>query len=457
MFGSRSRTDGSGTAVLAAILLFSPCALLAQRGPGGAVGGGLAGGGGLSGPTGIASGLDTKDDLKGFHEVLALQASGPQILQYNTMLKITATATAELRNLREAAAKENRAELKNRGPSLKQAVEAMRNANSEFLEQLSDAQKAGLKENIRRIARLDSQLAQQLRALDGQVALARASLQQIIASAQELDSTLASFQSEQLDLGDEMSIATTMTDQPVSFHLQSLKSLLRFENQSVTTNTVGTISKGAELAGHSTFRFELEADLSDLQQNMTDVLRAELNRSDSCGEEIAVQTAVLTPSSPASLAVAQLHYERWACFGRGMANEMAEGNGTIEVKLTPAIKNGSLCLVPEIGKVDAQGLVGDLLRSGSLGEAVRDKVAESVLNVLLQATDYKTMLPATALGSVMLQRLGFEGSGAGKLSAVLEGDIAVSDDKVSSLISQLKAAEAGQVKRQTVAGQTSQR
>jgi hypothetical protein len=454
MSGSRSRIGGSATAVLAAVLLLSPCALLAQRGPGGAVGGGLAGGGGLSGSTGIASGLDTKDDLKGFHEALAMQASAPQILQYNTMLKITATATAELRNFPDAAAKENRAELKDRGASLKQAVEAVRNADSEFLEQLSDAQKTGLKDTIRRIMRLDSQLAQQLRALDGQLALAKAPLQQIIASAQELDGTLTSFHSEQLDLGDEMSIATTMTDQPVSFHLQPMKSLLRFESESVTINTVGTISKGAEVAGHSTFQFELDADLSDLQQNMTDVLRAELNRSDSCGEEIAVQTAVLTPSIPACLAVTQLHYERWACFGGGMANEMAEGNGTIEVKLTPAIKNGSLQLVPEIGKVDAQGLVGDLLRSGSLGEAVRDKVAESVLNALLQGADYKTMLPPTALGSVMLQRVGFEGSGAGRLSAVLEGDIAVSDDKVSSLISQLKA---GQVKRQTSAGQTSQR
>ena len=81
----------------------------------------------------------------------------------------------------------------------------------------------------------------------------------------------------------------------------------------------------------------------------------------------------------------QLHFERWACFGRDTMNEMVEGNGTIEVKLTPAVgEDRALRLVPETGRVDAQGMVGDLLRSGSLGDTVRDAVAQSVLSAVRQ-------------------------------------------------------------------------
>jgi hypothetical protein len=456
MFAKRTQT-GRHVAVLATVLLIYPCTLLAQRGPGGAVGGGLAGAGGLSGSTGIASGLDTKDDLKGFHEVLALQATGPQIVQFKAMLKTTETVAADLRRIEDLAAKGEigeLGELKDSDARLKQAMEAARAANAKFLEQLSDPQKSGLKENIRRLTRIDSELVQQFRIVDGQVAAAKPALQQITASTQDLDRTLASFQGEQIEVGDEMSIAATGTDEKVTFQIRPVKSVLSFSSQPVTINTVGTISKEAELAGQSTFRFELAADLSDLQQNITDVLRSELNKADSCGEQVAVQSAVLTPAIPASLAVTQLHYERWACFGGGMGNEMAEGSGTIEVKLTPVVENGTLRLRPEIGRVDAEGLVGDLLRSGSLGETVRDKVAESVLAVLLQGTDYKAMLPPTAQSSVVLQRVAFKGTGAGVLSAVVEGDIAVSNDKVSSLIGELKAGEA---KGQTFPAQTSQR
>src|SRR5208282_1019833 len=71
-----------------AAFFFLPYAALGQRGAGG-MGGATAGGGGLSGRSGMASGIDTKDDLKDFHDVLALQASSQQVAECNLMLKTT--------------------------------------------------------------------------------------------------------------------------------------------------------------------------------------------------------------------------------------------------------------------------------------------------------------------------------------------------------------------------------
>jgi len=127
------------------------------------------------------------------------------------------------------------------------------------------------------------------------------------------------------------------------------------------------------------------------------------------------------------------------CFGRDTMNEMAEGNGSIEVKLTPLVdEDGTLRLIPEIGRVDAEGVVGDLLRSGSLGDAVRDTVAQSVLFTIRQGGDFRVTLPATAQGYATLRRAQFQGTGSGKLMAVLDGEIRVSDEKATALTSELK-------------------
>ena len=74
-------------------------------------------------------------------------------------------------------------------------------------------------------------------------------------------------------------------------------------------------------------------------------------------------------------------------------------------------------------------MIGELLRSGSLGDAVRDAAVQSVLSAVRQGGDFKVNLPATAQGYATLRRAQFEGTGAGRVIAVLDGDIRVSNDK----------------------------
>ena len=69
--------------------------------------------------------------------------------------------------------------------------------------------------------------------------------------------------------------------------------------------------------------------------------------------------------------VSQLHYERWKCIrmlGKERPNKPIGGNGVIEVKLTPTVDQGTTVrLVPVVGRIEADGALGELLRSGSLG------------------------------------------------------------------------------------------
>ena len=443
MFREESFVLPVRAAVLTAALLMLPCGMLGQRGgSGGHVGGGVAGGGGLSGG-GKATGLDVKDDLKDFHAALAMQATSQQIIDYNLMVKSTEVAHTELQSLLAAAAKENNsAELATLDKSFGQALEAARNRNNKFLEGLSDRQKSGLKELVKRLTKMDSELGQQAKALDDKFEETKTPGPQIAGSGKPLETTLIGFQTQQIDLGNEMSIGTASDSQNAAIRIPPSKNSMNFANQPIAVTTSGTIAKGSKEEGENTFKFELTADISDLQQNITDVLQGQLNKSDPCGEQIAVQTAVLTPSEPTILAVVNLHYERWACFGRNPANEMAEGNGTVEVKLTLAVgKDGGLQLDPKIARVEAEGLMSELLRSGSLGETVRDKISNSILSAVLRGSDYKTILPFAAQGEVTLRHVEFESNGPGQVSAVSDGELRVSADSAAALNNAFKNGE----------------
>jgi hypothetical protein len=443
MFRKPSLIPRLKTVVLAAALLAHPYGLLAQRGAGGGhTGGGTAGGEGLS-STGRATGVDEKDDLKDFHETLAVQATSQQILEYAAMIKSTEAANAELKSLLEQLAKENSAsEVASRGAAVERAIDTARSENKKFLDALSDQQKSGLKEIIKRLAKADADLGQQAKALNLEVENKKSAAQQVAASTQSLERALASFKSRQLGLGEEMSIGAGKNGEDSTFALPPVKNSVSFGSQPVVITTSGMIFKGAAEGGQNTFKLELTADLSDLQQSINEVLHTQLDKDERCGERVTIRKAALTPSQPASLVDVQLHFERWSCLGGGQPTEIAEGTGTIEVKLTPSVgADGTLRLTAEIARVEAEGLIGELLRSGFPGETLRDEIMEALLSAIRQGGDFNTTLPAAARANATLRHAQFQGTGSGKLLVVLDGEIRVSNEQAISLTNELKTRE----------------
>src|SRR5580704_16611244 len=123
MFSNRSHIFNLKTVALAAMLLVYPRGIMAQHGGGGGTGGGSAGGGGWSGGGGRATGVSEKDELKDFREVLAVQATSQQIVQYAAMVKFSEAAGAELRSFQERLDKgKGGSELVSRGVALDQAL-----------------------------------------------------------------------------------------------------------------------------------------------------------------------------------------------------------------------------------------------------------------------------------------------------------------------------------------------
>jgi hypothetical protein len=427
---------------LAAALAIFPCVMLAQHGGGGGhIGGPSAGGTGLNGGN-HATGVNAKDDLRDFHEIMAVQATSEQKTAFAAMLKSTALASSELQSFTEQLIKGNNApETSRRDKDLGDALEMARTLNKRFLEGFSEAQKSGLKEMIKRLGKADSEVGQQSRALD-QAFESKIASSQMANVAGGLGHALELFQHEQVGLGEEMSIEAASGAQEASYTLRAMKNTANIANQAVTVVTSGVVSKPEVDAGQNTFAVELTADITDLQHSMTEVLRSQLNQANRCGERIEIATAQLTPEQPAGLITAQLHYERWTCnsmLGRDDMNEMVEGNGTIAVKLTPAVaQDGTLQLNAKIEQVEADGLLGELLRSDTLGEKLRDKIAACVLSVLDQGGDFKAALPSGTRDFASLKQAHFQDMGAGRLMMVMDGEIRVSSEQVAALTTVLK-------------------
>jgi hypothetical protein len=238
-------------------------------------------------------------------------------------------------------------------------------------------------------------------------------------------------------------LSASPVDQTSTFKVPPVKIPLNVKDQHITLIASALITLTRKSQGLNILNLQMNADLSDLQQNMTGLLSAELDKDDRCGDRIAIQHATLTPAEPASLAVVQLHYERYACakiFGKQEAKRVVAGNAVMQMTLTPAVEadNTELKLVPEVGPIEADGSLGELLRSGTLGDMLREKICKAILNALQKGTDLSATLPPAVHGYAKIKDARFKDAGAGRLLVLLDGEIQITNEQIEALSKQVK-------------------
>ena len=215
---------------------------------------------------------------------------------------------------------------------------------------------------------------------------------------------------------------------------------LNVQNQPVAITVSGSVSGVATDRDAAAFRIALTADLSGLQQDITTLLSSQLNRSDKCGERLTIDRAMLVPRAPGSLLTAYLHYEKWACakvFGKNVVKRLVGGNGVIAVGLTPSVEaDRAIRLQSEIESIQADGSLGEILRSGSLGPTLREKIRTTLASAMDKAK-LEASIPAELQPVAVIQSAQFADR-AGRLCLDLSGEVRISADQLRSLIDQRK-------------------
>jgi hypothetical protein len=200
------------------------------------------------------------------------------------------------------------------------------------------------------------------------------------------------------------------------------KSSFDIKGQAVTLTAWGTVSG----ASQGPFKVALTADLSDLQDHIGPLLASQLDRSDRCGERISVENATLDSKA---VLIAHVHYERWACakvLGREMVKRLVGGHAAFTVMLKPSVGVDGIAMASEVTDIQADGSLGEVLKSDSLGKTLKDKIASSIESSIRKGLDLKSTLPPAMAAAVTLRSAHFMSSPLGRLWFSVEGEVHVS-------------------------------
>jgi hypothetical protein len=211
-----------------------------------------------------------------------------------------------------------------------------------------------------------------------------------------------------------------------------VKTSLNIEGQPVEIKAWGAVS----VAPSGLFGLALTVDLGNFQENITPVLSAQLNRSDRCGERLSVQRAALVPAAPSAALTVYVHYERFGCvkaLGKEIVKRLAGGDGVVDLNLTPSVGENGIALAAQVRKIDADGSLGELLRSGSLGDSIRDKIAASIESAVRKSANLKSTLPPEIENVAAIQTLQFADGGAGRLWLILAGEVRIPAEQLRDL------------------------
>jgi len=215
-------------------------------------------------------------------------------------------------------------------------------------------------------------------------------------------------------------LAQAQTGSP-TLKIPPVKVSVNLDQQPIQIALWGTISPVAS----GTSALALTVDLGDLQEHLTPVLAAQVNRSERCGDRLSVDHAVIAPSAPSGVLTANVNFERFACvkaFGKEIAKRLVGGHGVIEVSLTPSVEENDIALAAEVRKIDADGSLGEVLRSRSVGDSIRQDIADGVQSAIQKLTNLKSALPAEMGKRVTIQSVEFADGGSGRLWLNIAGE-----------------------------------
>jgi hypothetical protein len=227
------------------------------------------------------------------------------------------------------------------------------------------------------------------------------------------------------------------------FFIPPITTNLKIEDQPVSITISGSVSTAPSDSG-ARLHLQLEADLSDLQRQIAPILRAQLNSDNRCGDRLSVAQVTLAPAAPASRLIAHVHYEKWGCakaFGKEIVKKLIGGNAVLELCLTPVIESsGLLQLRAEVKSLDADGQLGEALRSGSLSAALQEKIRKSVVSAVEKSTQLSASLPAAVRELAALRTAEFAAGPEDRLRLMLTAQADLTAQQVEALSTQLKTA-----------------
>ena len=143
--------------------------------------------------------------MNDFNRAIALQATPDQIALLQQLNKSTETAGKEAQNLIQPLKNATRPN-SSRYTDLSDAVDEAQTNIQHFVSSFSIAQQSGLKPQIKKLSKADSDVRKQSKALAQELERSQIDDKKLAAVTEKLDKALTGFRTELVDIGKEMGI-----------------------------------------------------------------------------------------------------------------------------------------------------------------------------------------------------------------------------------------------------------
>lgn len=227
----------------------------------------------------------------------------------------------------------------------------------------------------------------------------------------------------------------------LAVEIPPVRTSVTIQNQAVAVLVSARVSlrqDGAERLAEVT----LAGDLGDLQDKLPDILRAELNQENRCGNRLSITGVSLVPDAPSSVLRADFHYEKFACakaFGKEIVKRLAAGNGTMRVRLSPEVEAfRSVRLKAEVLSLDGDGQLAEILHAGEFGEALQEKIRKTVAADLEKSADFGAALPESIREAAVIRSAEFTRNRDGRLGLAIAGELHVTEEQAAAIANRVK-------------------
>jgi hypothetical protein len=109
------------------------------------------------------------------------------------------------------------------------------------------------------------------------------------------------------------------------------------------------------------------------------------------------------------------------------------------VKLTPLVDANAVSLNAEVSGIEADGSLGELLRSGSVGDALKEKIAGSIRSAIQKAANFNHILPPEIGSAATIRSVKFTNGPETRLCIESMADVRISPDRLRLLGKQLES------------------
>lgn len=190
----------------------------------------------------------------------------------------------------------------------------------------------------------------------------------------------------------------------------------------------------------------VDSDLSDFQAGIPDIIRSQLNHNDDCNYILNLHTISLTPYGTSLRIYTAGHYEDWECpwmdtpFGRLDLGKhrLFEQNGDITAFVTPHTDGTSVWLNVNVGAINADGLLGNVLDTDWFGPWIRDMIVQSLPQVVQIGRIVDVLPPALRDATIRILDISFYDRGGGRLGLRTSASATVSQEYAASVWNQLQ-------------------